>query len=113
MYYRSGNTFFDQVSLVEALFRSSCRVLSLDQRWNNPDRKQLHQCYILHYKYRILKSLAYKLIQLDNRIYGNQSKSSDIGDIDMASFIREHQSVFRRKIKPGIFKRNPFQLFNR
>ncbi len=33
-YYKIHNLKYDQISLVEAIFRSNCRILSLDSRWN-------------------------------------------------------------------------------
>ena len=68
-HFRAGKIQYDQVALVEAIFRSSCRILSLDARWNagkswgaeRPNQKQ----YILHYMHDIDERIARQLLNLD------------------------------------------------
>jgi hypothetical protein len=101
-YYREGlaKTRFDQVSLVEAAFRSSCRILSLDGRWNEgaawgrarPEQRR----YILHYTSDIDDRLAEQLIELDRLVYGESGASGAAGD-DTVSFVRARQKFRERR----------------
>jgi hypothetical protein len=90
-YYRAGGIPFDQVSLVEAAFRSSCRILSLDGRWNGghqwgrdrPDQTR----YVLHYTFHIDDSLAEKLQTLDRLIFGEAVAVDAAGSSGTAEFV--------------------------
>jgi len=94
-YYRAGTTKYDQVSLVEALFRCSCRVLSLDARWNGGRDWGSHRTdqkrYILHYMRDIPDELGKTLITLDVETYGREPRGGIIGAATTEQFVTSSQ----------------------
>lgn len=93
-YFRAGKIPFDQVALVEAAFRSSCRILSLDARWNSgptwapgPDQNR----YIFHYTFRINEELAGRLMALEREIFGHSRENGSGEASSTSSFISHRQ----------------------
>jgi hypothetical protein len=76
--YKSLGFKRDQPSLIEAIFESKCRILSLNSRWNNADRLTLQGLYqkknmrektiIWHYKTDIDAKLRREIIKADEII---------------------------------------------
>lgn len=103
-YYQIGTTSYDQVSLVEAVFRSSARILSLDARWNagirwgieRPDQQR----FIVHYMHTIDDRLADTLISLDKTVYGDQSVTNAAQGMDTVSFVATRRRVHALKKQP-------------
>jgi hypothetical protein len=94
-YYKVGLTQYDQVSLVEAIFRCSCRILSLDGRWNagaawgadRPEQKR----YVLHYMHDITDRIAQRLINLDREIYSGSSDFDEVNCENTTGFVMKRQ----------------------
>lgn len=120
-YFKAGGIPYDQVALVEAAFRSSCRILSLDSRWNgrdwapNSDQRR----YILHYTFHIDDRLARSLNALDQEIFGEVDEEG-LGEwrktVDFISR-RQQAATFRKKGGGGrlwaLFKRRVIRLARR
>ncbi len=96
-FYQIHENKYDQVSLVEALFRSDCRILSLDSRWNYkrkhkflPVRKNVK---ILHYVTdrslretpRIHDGIIQKILAASQKIPGGEIPENVA---DMKAFFR-------------------------
>jgi hypothetical protein len=110
-YFRAGDTKFDQVSLVEAVFRSSCRVLSLDARWNavaswGAERPQQKR-YILHYMHGIDARIERQLLQLDQEVFAEQDGGDPRapGRDETAAYIRRRQAFHMRSRARGLRRR--------
>jgi hypothetical protein len=105
-YYQTGGIPYDQVSLVEAAFRSSCRILSLDGRWNagvewDHTRRTPQQRFILHYMFGIEDRIARQLMRLDAAVYGGDGAGVQAGGKDTATFIEERQRDHQRRQSAG------------
>ena len=100
-FYKSGATKYDQVSLVEALFRCSARILSLDARWNGgrnwgasrPDQRR----YVLHYMHDIDDELAENLMRIDLEVFGHEPKNGATFGARTESFLRKRQIAHLQK----------------
>lgn len=67
--FEAGKISYDQISLIDAIFNCSARVLPLTQEWNFfPDWRfyagKVKAPYILHYSNRISYALEHELIQI-------------------------------------------------
>lgn len=110
-YFQSAGVRTDQVSLVEAMFRSSCRVLSLDARWNatadwgveHPEQRRI----ILHYMHGIDDRLANDLLALDHIVFPPGAPTQDLnGDLDTASYLQKrHRTHVALTERPTFFVR--------
>jgi hypothetical protein len=95
-YYQTGGIQYDQVALVEAAFRSSCRLLSLDGRWNagpdwghdRPDQTR----YILHYLFFIDDRLAKDLLALEREIFGAGGSLESPEKSEVAKYLLRRES---------------------
>jgi hypothetical protein len=97
-YFRASGIPFDQVALVEAAFRSSCRILSLDARWNSgptwvPERHEKR--YIFHYTFRIDDKLAGRLTALEREIFGSSGEPLSGTGAETSAFISHRQQILR------------------
>lgn len=120
LYYKKLDSPYDQTSLVEAVFRSECRILSLGERWNmltgrkepryDPSNK------IVHYTKRIDAELGHLLIQASRNIPSmNGIEAEDI----LKDFIKQrkrqqierhgHIALWKRRLKGFLFSLLPWK----
>jgi hypothetical protein len=101
-YYRERDLPWDQVPLVDALFRSQCRLLSLDGRWNAghdwcSDRSD-QQRFILHYTFHVDDGLAARLEQLDREVFGaHEAAEPADGNSEVSRFVKGRQRIMARR----------------
>jgi hypothetical protein len=86
----------DQVSLIEAVFKSDCRILSLPEIWNGPDRhlalsRHRRALRIWHYKSDIDARLRRRIIEADAWIDPKNPRQKDTEE-----YIRSRQADYRR-----------------
>ncbi|WP_018526611.1 putative nucleotide-diphospho-sugar transferase [Alkalispirochaeta alkalica] len=113
-YYEQYNISFDQVSLVDAVFRSDCRLLSLDNRWNAsfaPRKNEGdHLVRVYHYGSRIIPEVRKKMLLYDHLIdregpFGNEEtlpcfiRSRTKDRIKKEGPLRYLQHALRRKFR--------------
>lgn len=98
--YSKLSSPYDQVSLVEVVFTSSARFLSLDRRWNASDpvigRSQWRRSsYIFHYATNISNRLANRLLQASEMVRGVQPEvaKKEISDFISANRQRKKASI--------------------
>ena len=95
-YYKIHNNKYDQISLVEAIFRSECRILSLDSRWNykrkNPNIPLKKNIKIVHY---VTDMTSRNTPQIDKKIIKKILTASTIIPEGMqANYYSEVQDFF-------------------
>ncbi|WP_157955134.1 hypothetical protein [Halomonas denitrificans] len=71
--YNSIGVKYDQVSLVEAVFKSDVRFLGLEKRWNDTDpflnrKKWLKSVRVFHYASNISNNLKQQILDMDSFI---------------------------------------------
>jgi hypothetical protein len=96
---------FDQAALVDALFRSSVRLLSLDARWNGgagwaaerPGQKQ----YVLHYMHGIDERTGASLVALDGEVFVNERGESISAGEATGAFVAARMDDHRRRRRRG------------
>ncbi|WP_018527149.1 hypothetical protein [Alkalispirochaeta alkalica] len=85
-YYQDYGIPVDQVSLVDAIFRSDCRLLSLDNRWNAsfaPRKNEGdHAVRVYHYGSRIVPEARKKMLHYDDLVdrngpFGNEETAQE------------------------------------
>jgi hypothetical protein len=99
---------WDQISLVEAIFRSDARVLSLDDRWNSQGRAPIPDAFIHHYTSAISDEILTDVCNVAQSIEGVdvaeirrflQNRRDDRAKRRPLSAVRGHSaSVGRRQV---------------
>ncbi len=79
--FRAMGSGFDQVSLVEAVFTTEARVLSLEDRWNATDpgwgrQRWRRTARVFHYATNISDALAQEVVAHDALIANDSSKET-------------------------------------
>lgn len=98
----------DQPALVEAVFRSKCRFLTLDPKWNNGDglnsdgllgpKEVRDLCIIWHYKSDIDRKLRREIISASNGLFGK-------GDAEVVNFLKKNSRCGANLVRPRLFFR--------
>lgn len=74
--YRRLHAPWDQIGLVQAVFETEARVLSLDDRWNSQGKQPSRQAYIHHYTSAVTPQLQARICDAAAEVEG-----FDIADI--------------------------------
>ena len=117
--YEALSLSMDQVSLVEAIFRSDCRVLSLDKRWNagplSPSDRGDNAVRVRHYKGNIPLSVRKKMLGYDRFIPSNGPYGGEVSIPDYLhsrrtarlmnrGVVASHLKTIQKKLR-GMLKR--------
>ncbi|UYG06235.1 hypothetical protein [Halomonas sp. M4R1S46] len=102
---------YDQVSLVEAVFKSNVRFLGLEKRWNDTDpflnrKKWLKRVRVFHYASNISNDLMHQIIAMDSLIpdEGTGEKNNET-----AEFISRKRRSKRKEL--GLLKYSVIKIF--
>lgn len=94
---------WDQVSLVQAVFQTEARVLSLDDRWNSQGKRPMRQAYIHHYTSAVFEGLRSRVVEAATAVEG----------LDVAGVDAYLQERLRDRLERRGLKRMPRKLWSR